>query len=64
MNIVRWLPSRSTVLNNITGHPRSNNNARWRVVTSGFVESYKDTCRAFYGIAPNLLKTACSSKVV
>ena len=53
MNTVRWLPSRSKVLNNIAGHPGSNNNARWRAVTSGFVESYRDACRALYGITPN-----------
>ena len=36
MTTVRWLPSRSTMHNNIAGHPGSNYNTRWHTVTSGF----------------------------
>ena len=64
MNTVRSPLPRSTTLNNFAGHPGSNNSAQWRTVISGFVESYRDACRLFYGITPHLLNTTCPSRAV
>ena len=64
MTTVRWLLPRSTACIDIAGYPGSYNNARWRAVSRGFVESYRDACRPFYGIGANLLNTAQPTKAV